>query len=109
VVLTDTALTSIESAYLPAIKTLCEKNDAVLAFMMLPMATSQGPIEISSQVLALGVPIMAASPESMFGKIPLERIKENYFDPLHLNSNGARRSSRVFGPALQTLLEQIRG
>ena len=109
VVLTDTALTSIESAYLPAIKTLCEKNDAVLAFMMLPMATSQDPIEISSQVLALGVPIMAASPESMFGKIPLERIKENYFDPLHLNSNGARRSSRVFGPALQTLLEQIRG
>jgi hypothetical protein len=109
VVLTDTALTPIESAYLPAIKTLCEKNDAVLAFMMLPMATSQGPIEISSQVLALGVPIMAASPESMFGKIPLERIKENYFDPLHLNSNGARRSSRVFGPALQTLLEQIRG
>jgi hypothetical protein len=109
VVLTDTTLTSIESAYLPAIKTLCEKNDAVLAFMMLPMATSQGPIEISSQMLALGVPIMAASPESMFGKIPLERIKENYFDPLHLNSNGARRSSRVFGPALQTLLEQIRG
>jgi hypothetical protein len=109
VVLTHTALTSIESAYLPAIKTLCEKNDAVLAFMMLPMATSQGPIQISSQVLALGAPIVAASPESMFGKIPLERIKQNYFDPLHLNSNGARRSAQVFGPALQTLLEQIRG
>ena len=107
--MTDKALTPIKSAYLPAIKTLCEKNDAVLAFMMLPMATSEGPIEISSQVLALGVPIVAASLKSMFGKIPPERIKENYFDPLHLNSNGARRSAPVFGPALQTLLEQTRG
>ena len=109
VVLTDKPLTSIESAYLPAIEKLCEENGAILAFMMLPMATSQGPIEISSQVLALGAPIVAASPESMFGKIPAERIKENYFDPLHLNSNGARRSAQVFGPAFQKLLEQVRG
>jgi hypothetical protein len=109
VVLTNRALTSIELAYLPAIKTLCEENGAMLAFMRLPLATSQGPIEVSSQVLALGVPIIAASPESMFGNIPSERIKENYFDPLHLNSNGARRSAQVFGPAFQTLLEQIRG
>jgi hypothetical protein len=109
VVLTNRALTSIELAYLPAIKTLCEENGTMLAFMMLPLATSQGPIEVSSQVLALGVPIIAASPESMFGNIPSERIKENYFDPLHLNSNGARRSAQVFGPAFQTLLEQIRG
>jgi hypothetical protein len=109
VVLTDTALTPIERAYLPAIKALCKENGAMLAFMMLPLATSQEPIEVSSQVLALGAPIVAASPESMFGNISSERIKENYFDPLHLNSNGARRSSQVFGPALQTLLEQIRG
>ena len=109
VVLTNRALTPIELAYLPAIKRLCEENGAMLAFMMLPLATSQEPIEISSQVLALGVPIIAASPESMFGNIPPERIKENYFDPLHLNSNGARRSAQVFGPALQTLLEKIRG
>jgi lysophospholipase L1-like esterase len=74
--------------------------------MTLPMATSQGPIEISSQVLALGVPIIAASTESMFGNIPIERIKENYFDHLHFNSNGARRSAQVYGPALQTLLQQ---
>jgi hypothetical protein len=106
VVLTDKALTPIESAYLPAIKALCEKNGALLAFMTLPMATSQGPIEISSQVLALGVPIIAASTESMFGNIPIERIKENYFDHLHFNSNGARRSAQVYGPALQTLLQQ---
>jgi hypothetical protein len=109
VVLTNRALTSIELAYLPAIKTLCEENGAMLAFMMLPLATSQEPIEVSNQVLALGVPVIAASPESMFGNISSERIKENYFDPLHLNSNGARRSAQVFGPALQTLLEQIRG
>jgi hypothetical protein len=109
VVLTNRAFTTIELAYLPAIKTLCEENDAMLAFMMLPLATSQEPIEISSQVLALRVPIIAASPASMFGNISSERIKENYFDPLHLNSNGARRSSQVFGPTLQTLLEQIRG
>ena len=41
VVLTDRPLTPIESAYLPAIRTLCEKNGAILAFMMLPMATQR--------------------------------------------------------------------
>ena len=109
VVLTNRALTSIELAYLPAIKTLCEENGAMLAFMMLPLATSQGPIEVSSQVLALGVPVIAPQPESISGNISSEPPKENYFQPLHLNSNGARRSAQVFGPALQTLLEQIRG
>jgi hypothetical protein len=109
VTLSDRPLTPIESAYLPAIKTLCEKNGAVLAFMRLPMANSQGPIEISSQVLALGVPIIAASSEMMFGNISAEDIKENYWDHLHFNSNGSRRSAEVFGPALQTLLQQTRG
>ena len=104
VMLTDRALTPIESAYLPAIKALCEKNNAALALMMLPMADSQGPIEISKQVLALGIPIVAASLESMFGEIPTERIKENYSDHIHFNENGARRSAEVFGPALQALL-----
>ena len=48
VVLTDRPFTPIESAYLPAIKALCEKNGAILAFMLIPMANSAGPIEISS-------------------------------------------------------------
>ena len=109
VVLTDRPLTPIESAYLPAIKALCEKNGAGLAFMLMPMANSKGPIEISSQVLALGVPVIAASSEMMFGKISAEDIKENYYDHLHFNSNGSRRSAEVFGPALQTLLQQTRG
>jgi len=109
VVLTDRALTPIESAYLPAIKALCEKNGAVLAFMQLPMANSEGPVEISRQVLALGAPIIAASSEMMFGNISAERIKENYYDHLHFNSNGSRRSAQVFGPALQALLQQTRG
>jgi hypothetical protein len=108
-VLTDRELTPIESAYLPAIKTLCEKNGAVLAFMMLPIANSQGPMDISRQVLALGIPIMAASLESMFGDVPTERIKENYFDHIHFNANGARRSAEVYGPALQALLQRTRG
>jgi hypothetical protein len=109
VILTDRPLTPIESAYLPAIKTLCEKNGALLAFMQLPMADSQGPIEISRQVLALGVPIVAASSEMMFGNVSSEHIKENYYDHLHFNSNGSRRSAEVFGPALQALLQQTRG
>jgi hypothetical protein len=109
VVLTDRALTPIESAYLPAIKALCEKNNAVLALMMLPMADSQGPIEVSRQVLALGIPIVAASLESMFGDIPTERIKENYSDHIHFNANGARRSAEAYGPALQALLQRTGG
>ncbi|MGC2786079.1 MAG: hypothetical protein WA397_20060 [Roseiarcus sp.] len=109
VILTDRPFTPIESAYLPAIRTLCEKNGAILAFMLLPMANSKGPIEISRQVLALGVPIVAASSEMMFGNISAEHIKENYYDHLHFNSNGSRRSADVFGPALQTLLQQSRG
>jgi hypothetical protein len=109
VILTDRPFTPIESAYLPAIKALCEKNGAILAFMKLPMANSKGPIEISSQVLALGVPIIAATSEMMFGNISPDRIKENYYDHLHFNSNGSRRSAEVFGPALQTLLQQTRG
>jgi hypothetical protein len=109
VTLTDTPLTPIESAYLPAIRTLCERNGALLAFMKLPMATSPGPIKISSQVLALGVPIIAASLESMFGDISAQRIEENYYDHLHFNSNGTRRSAEVFGPALQALLQQSGG
>ena len=108
-VLTDRELTPIESAYLPAIKTLCEKNGAVLAFMMLPIANSRGPMDVSRQVLALGIPIMAASLESMFGDVPTERIKENYFDYIHFNANGARRSAEVYGPALQALLQRTRG
>jgi hypothetical protein len=108
-VLTDKPLTPIESAYLPAINRLCEHNGAVLVIMMLPMAGSQGPMEISNQVLALGIPIIAASTESMFGDIPSARVKENYFDHIHFNSNGARRSSQVYGPALQALLQKTRG
>ena len=71
---------------LPAIKALCEEHGAMLVFMRLPLATSLEPIEISSEVLALGAPIIAASPESMFGNISSERIKENYFDPLYQRS-----------------------
>jgi hypothetical protein len=109
VVLTDRALTPIESAYLPAIKALCEKNNAALALMKLPMADSQSPIEISSQVLALGIPIVAASLESMFGDIPTERVKENYSNYIHFNANGARRSAETYGPALQALLQRTGG
>ena len=69
--------------------------------MQLPMANSQGPIELSRQVLALGVPVIAASTEMMFGNVSADHIKENYFDHLHFNSNGSRRSAEVFGPALQ--------
>jgi lysophospholipase L1-like esterase len=108
-VLTDRPLTPIESAYLPAIKALCEKNGAALAILMLPMTNSQGPTEVSRQVLALGIPIVAASLESMFGDIPTERIKENYFDHIHFNANGARRSAEAYGPALQALLQRTGG
>ena len=107
--MTNRALTPIESAYLPAIKALCEKHNAVLALMKLPMADSQGPIEISRQVLALGIPIVAASLESMFGDIPTERIKENYSNHIHFNANGARRSAEAYGPALQALLQRTGG
>jgi hypothetical protein len=107
--LTDTPLTPIESTYLPAIKRLCEDNSAVLVLMKLPMADSEGPMEISSQVLALGIPIVAASSESMFGNIPIQRKKYNYSDHIHFSSNGARQSAHVFGPALQALLQQTRG
>jgi hypothetical protein len=109
IVSTDGALTPIKSAYLPAIKALCEKNGAALAILMLPMTNSQGPTEVSRQVLALGIPIVAASLESMFGEIPTERIKENYFDHIHFNANGARRSGEVYGPALQALLLRTGG
>ena len=98
VILTDRPLTPIESAYLPAIKALCEKNGAILAFMLMPMADSAGPIEISSQVLALGVPIIAASSEMMFGDISADRIKENYYDHLHFNSNGVPSKRGGFWP-----------
>jgi hypothetical protein len=107
--LTDRMLTPIESAYLPAIKTLCEKNGAALVLMMLPMADSKEPMKISSQVLALGIPIIAASPQSMFGNIPTEQKKYNYSTYIHFNSNGARRSAEVFGPTLQALLRKTQG
>jgi hypothetical protein len=109
VMLTDRGLTPIESAYLPAIKALCEKNGAILAIMKLPMADSDESMKISSQVLALGIPIVAASSKSMFGDIPIERRKYNYSTYIHFNSNGARRSAEVFGPALQALLQQTQG
>ena len=107
--MTDRALTPIESIYLPAIKALCEKHGAALAILMLPMTNSSGPIDVSRQVLALGIPIMAASLESMFGDLPPERIEENYFDHIHFNANGERRSAEVYGPALQALLQRTGG
>lgn len=108
-VLTDQPLTPIESTYLPAIKRLCEHNDAALAIMTLPIADNQGPMKVSRQILALGIPILASSLKSMFGDIPTDRIKENYADHIHFNSNGARRAAQVFGPSLQALLPQTRG
>ena len=74
--------------------------------MMLPMANNRAPMDVSSQVLALGIPIVAASLESMFGDDPTERIEKNYFDHYHFNENGARRSAKVYGPALQALLQR---
>lgn len=108
VVLTDKPLTPIESTYLPAIKRLCEDNGVTLAIMMLPIADNQGPVEVSRQVLALGIPIIAASLKSMFGGITNSQIKENYSNYIHFNSNGARRAAQVFGPPLQALLQQER-
>ena len=66
-VLTDKPLTPIESTYLAAIKRLCEDNGAALAIMMLPIADSQRPMEVSRQILALGIPILTSSLKSMFG------------------------------------------
>ncbi len=108
-VLTDQPLTPIELTYLPAIKRLCEDHGASLAIMMLPIADSPGPIEVSRQILALGIPIVASSLKSMFGDIPTDQIKENYSTRIHFNSNGARRAAQVFGPSLQALLQQTRG
>ena len=111
VVLTDTSSTPIESAYLPAIKALCEKNGVALALMQLPIANNpdRHAIAVSSQVLAFGIPIIAASLERMFGDAPTERIREYYTNYIHFNSNGARLSAKVYGPALQMLLEPTGG
>ena len=39
-------------------------------------------------------PIVAASLETMFGDAPAERIRENYSNYIHFNSNGARLSAK---------------
>ena len=111
VVVTDRALTPIESAYLPAIKSLCAKNGAVLALMLLPIATDNQPraIEVSNQALALGIPIIATSLGSMFGEETAGRREEFYSNYIHFNANGARQSAKVYGPALQALVGQAGG
>jgi hypothetical protein len=102
----DTPLTPIETTYLPAIKSLCEKNGVELAMMMEPIADDDDPrrIVVSRQVLALGIPIMAASRERTFGDAPIDRIREYYSNYIHFNSNGARRNAEVYGPVLQAIL-----
>jgi hypothetical protein len=104
-------LTPIESAYLPAIKALCEKNGAVLTLMFEPRANApdRKAIEVSRQAVALGIPIMAASLERMFGDAPTERIREHYTNDPHFNANGARQSAKAYAAALQSLLEQAGG
>jgi hypothetical protein len=109
--LTDAPLTPIESTYLPAIKTLCEKNGAVLAFMLSPDLSGEdaGTIEISRQASALGIPIMAATLGMLFGVVPDEIMRDHYSDRWHLNRNGARQNVKAYAPALQALLAQAGG
>jgi hypothetical protein len=109
--LTDEPLTPIESTYLPAIKALCEKNGAVLALMLPPEATvrDKSKIEISRQALALGIPIMAATLDMLFGDVSDGSVKDHYSDQRHLNKNGARQGAKAFATPLQVLLTQAGG
>jgi hypothetical protein len=108
VALIDAPLTPMQSAYLPAIKALCEKNGAVLALLKQPLAEHQDPdvIRVSRQVIALGIPIVATSRTRMFDHAPIEKIRQHYFNYFHFNSNGARRAAQAYAPALAALLRQ---
>ena len=108
VALIDAPLTPIEAAYLPAIKALCEKNGAVLVLMKQPFAERQDPkiIELSRQIIALGIPIVATSRERLFGDTPKAEVVKFYHNYFHLNSNGARRDAQAFAPALSEFLRQ---
>jgi hypothetical protein len=111
VALTNAPLTEIESAYLPAIKALCEKNGAALALMIQPRgdAAERRTIEVSRAVLALRIPVIAVSLERMFGNATTEQIREHYEDGRHFNANGMRQSARVYAAALEELLEKAGG
>ena len=108
VALIDTPLTPIEAAYLPAIKALCEKNGAQLVLLKQPFADHQDPrvIRVSRQVIALGIPIVAATRDRMFGNASKDKIREYYYNYFHLNSNGARRTAQAYAPALRELLQR---
>jgi hypothetical protein len=111
VIVTDAPLSPIESAYLPALKALCEKNGAELVIMRLPLASApdRKVVEVSRAVLSLGVPIMVASLNRMFGDVPELRIQEQYYDARHFNFNGMQQSADAYAPALQTLLDKRKG
>jgi hypothetical protein len=108
VTLVDEPITSVEAAYLPAIKALCEKNGAVLVLLKQPYAEHQDPtaITVSKQVYAYGIPIVAQSRSSMFGNVPWMRVREQYYNYFHLNANGARRAAQAYASALGDLLNQ---
>ena len=106
VVLTDWPLTPMEAAYLSATKALCEKNGAILVLMKQPFAEHQDArvMEVSRQVMALGIPIVATSRARMFDHASAQQIKSNYYNYFHLNSNGARRDAQAYAPAFAELL-----
>jgi hypothetical protein len=109
VVLIDNPLSPTEAAYLPAIKALCSKNNAKLAFMYEPFADHQNPniIEVPRQLLALDVPIIAETRNRMFGDATIEKMRQYYSDYFHFNSNGSREGTRLYAPAIESLLAKL--
>lgn len=110
VVLVDKPLTPIEAAYIPAIKTLCDRNGATLALMNEPFANHEDPdtIELPRQLLALGVPIIVETRNRMFGKAHEETINRYYSDYFHFNSNGAREATQAYEPVIESILAEKR-
>jgi hypothetical protein len=99
-------LSNIEAAYLPAIRSLCEKHGAKLAFVRFPMAdlSERSGIKISREGLNAGLPLIAADLDMLFGdKMSLNAIKRFYRDKAHFNRVGTGVAARGFAPALKEL------
>ena len=96
----------IEEAYLPAIKSLCDRNNAILLLLRQPMffADEQAGVTIPAAFLSLGIPILVAPLKGLFADSNNDVVKMYYYNGSHLNANGARQNSFSLTPVLMAFV-----
>jgi len=104
--LSDEPLGSLEAAYIPALRKLCEEHGARLILMQQPKLREEEfkKAPIPTAALDLNVPILYSTIQSLFNTTDASVLKNYFQNPSHLNANGAKQNAYGIAPAIAALL-----